>query len=542
MTLLEVKDVTVSYKEHIAIEHASFEADQEEFVGFIGADGAGKSSLFYAISGVKEFKGEIRYKDFLYHSVKEAQKIKPYLGFMPQGLGLVLYPYLSVEEHLEFFADIQEVKKDKAFWEYKTKLLHMAGLLEFRQRLASHLSGGMKQKLSLICTMIHNPPLLILDEPTTGVDPLSRLELWEILDQNRKERGTLTLFSTAYMQEAQKMDKILLIDEAQIIAKGSVEELLAQATPYTYTQTDCAWGECLSFNNRTYSLKPLQAPHSNPTLESLFFINALQKRKIPPKIAIASKDIQADMPSIVMEAKGLTKRFGSFVADDHIDMKLHRGEILGLLGANGAGKTTFIKMLLGLLPIDEGELYLLGRQVKSAHDRQELKSKIGYMSQNFSLYKDLTIKENMLYFANMHKIPIDQSLRRIENLAHSLGFAPYLERFPKELPLGINQRFSLATAILHEPVVLFLDEPTSGVDTIARAQFWQLLHQLKTKWGISILVTTHYMSEAAYCDRVVVLKRGRKIVDEKVENLYKAYPKANSFEEIFLQIYQRSQA
>ncbi len=541
MALLEVRDVTVSYKERIAIQHASFEANKAEIVGFIGADGAGKSSLFYAISGVKEFTGEIRYKNSVYHSVKEAEKIKQDLGFMPQGLGLVLYPYLSVEEHLEFFADIREIKRDRAYQEYKTNLLHMAGLLEFRQRLASHLSGGMKQKLSLICTMIHRPDLLILDEPTTGVDPLSRHELWEILDQNRKERGTLTLFSTAYMQEAQKMDKILLVDDGQIIAKGTVQELLAKAAPYTYAKTDCEWGECLFFNNKTYSLKPLQAPHSEPTLESLFFINALQKKKIPPKIEIFSKNIQTDLPSVVMEAKGLTKRFGTFVADDHIDMKLHRGEILGLLGANGAGKTTFIKMLLGLLPIDEGELYLLGRQIKSPKDRQDLKSKIGYMSQNFALYKDLTIRENMLYFANMHKIPIEQSLKRIENLAHSLGFAPFLDRFPKELPLGINQRFSLATAILHEPVVLFLDEPTSGVDTIARAQFWQLLHQLKTKWGISILVTTHYMSEAAYCDRIVVLKRGKKIVDERVEDLYREFPNAQSFEEIFLQIYQRSQ-
>jgi ribosome-dependent ATPase len=338
------------------------------------------------------------------------------------------------------------------------------------------------------------------------------------------------------MSEASKMDEIHLFDEHEIIASGTAKELIEEARAYTYEEIECEWGKCLTFNKRSYSLIPLNAPHAEPTLESLFFVNALKKNKIPPKIEISPRKL--DIPPLVMEAKGLTKRFGDFIADDHIDMELHAGEILGLLGANGAGKTTFIKMLLGLYPIDEGELYLLGKRIKSAADRQQLKSKIGYMSQNFALYKDMTVKENLIYFGKMHSLSMSEISQQIRKLSYELGFASYLDRFPKDLPLGINQRFSLAAAIMHSPVVLFLDEPTSGVDTVARAQFWQLLHQLKTKWNIAILITTHYMSEAEYCDRVVVLKEGKKIADASPKELYERYRDAKSFEEIFLRLYK----
>ncbi len=538
MADLEVRDVTVRYKNVTAIKNASLEGKKGEIIGFIGADGAGKSSLIHAIAGVISCEGEIVYEGYSYHTPKEAERIKDKIGLMPQGIGLVLYDLLTVGEHLEFFADIREVKRDKEFEKYRDKLLHMAGLSRFVDRRAGNLSGGMMQKLSLICTLIHKPKLLILDEPTTGVDPLSRLELWEILDGIRKEEGSLILVSTAYMAEAAKMDKIYLFDEGEIIAGGTNEELIEMARDYTYQEIDCEGKDfCISFNKRTYSKKPLDAPHAEPTLESLFFINALSKKRIE-KITIQEREKKEPIPKIVMEAKGLTKRFGSFVANDHIDMQLRSGEILGLLGANGAGKTTFIKMLLGLYPIDEGELYLLGKRIKSGEDRRELKEKIGYVSQHFALYKDMTVRENLLYFSNMHKIPLSKALKKINVYAKNLGFDRYLDNFPSELPLGINQRFSVAAAILHEPVILFLDEPTSGVDTIARAQFWKMLHKLKKSWGISILITTHYMSEAEYCDRVVLLKEGRKIADDSVENLYKRFPNAKDFEEIFLNFYR----
>ncbi len=539
MQTLKVKNVTVCYKKKTGIQNASLEANEGEIIGFIGPDGAGKSSLMHAIAGVIKFEGEIVYKGYTYHSPKEAEKVKPHIGFMPQGIGLVLYPLLTVKEHLDFFTAIRNLKKDDAYWQYRERLLKMAGLYQFQDRQAGHLSGGMQQKLSLICTLIHKPKLLILDEPTTGVDPLSRRELWEIIDEIRKKEGIIALISTGYMQEAEKMDRVLLFEDGQIIAQGTAQELINSVREYTYVETDCH-DECFSFNKRTYSLKPLNVPHAEPDLESVFFVDALKKYKHIPEITIEERETQIEIPEIVMEAKGLTKRFGDFIADDHIDMVLRKGEILGLLGANGAGKTTFIKMLLGLYPIDEGELWLLGKKIKSYKDRLELKSKIGYVSQKFALYKDMTIRENLIYFANMHRIPTSKAIKRIEKLAEGLGFKEYMNYLPTELPLGINQRFSVAAAILHEPVVLFLDEPTSGVDAVARAQLWKLLHQLKQKWGISILITTHYMSEAEYCDRVVVLKQGKKIVDDTPENLHKKFPDAKTFEDIFVRFYEEN--
>jgi len=538
MSGLEVKSVTVSYKKRTGIKNASLQANSGEIIGFIGADGAGKSSLMHTIAGVIRFEGEIVYDGVVYRSPKESERIKSSIGLMPQGIGLVLYDTLTVGEHLQFFADIRSLKQDDKFRAYRQKLLHMAGLGDFVDREAGKLSGGMMQKLSLICTLLHRPKLLILDEPTTGVDPLSRLELWEILNNIRKEEGTIILVSTAYMQEAAKMDRVLLFDEGEIIARGTSGELIDSIRPYVYVHTLCTDKECLSFDNRTYSLQTLDVKSTEPTLEGLFFVNALQKQKVLPKIEMLERSEAVKIPEIVMEANQISKYFGDFVANDHVDMQLRRGEILGLLGANGAGKTTFIKMLLGLYPIDEGELTLLGKPIHSGKDRKALKSKIGYVSQHFALYKDMTVRENLIYFANMHKIPMSTALKRIQRYARELGFEKYMDELPTSLPLGVNQRFSIAAALLHEPVILFLDEPTSGVDTIARAQFWEILKKLKEKWGISILITTHYMSEAEYCDRVVLLKEGKKIADDTLANLYASHPDAKTFEDIFLTYYR----
>ncbi|ACO04410.1 MAG TPA: ABC transporter ATP-binding protein [Persephonella sp.] len=537
MADLEVINVTVRYRKKIGIKDATFSANDGEIIGLIGADGSGKSSLLHSIAGVIRFEGKIVYKGIVYTSPKEAEPIKKFTGLMPQGIGLVLYPLLTVKEHLEFFTAIRNIKKDEEYYRYRERLLKMAGLYQFQNREAGKLSGGMQQKLSLICTLIHRPKLLILDEPTTGVDPLSRRELWEIIDQIRKKEHIIAVISTGYMQEAEKMDRVLLFEDGKIIAEGTADQLKESVKEYTYVETSCE-DECFSFNRKTYSLKPLPVPHEKPDLEAVFFVNTLKKVKRIPEIHIEERETELDIPDIVMEAKGLTKRFGKFTAVDKVSMILKKGEILGLLGPNGAGKTTFIKMLLGLYPIDEGELELLGKKIKSPQDRIQLKSMIGYVSQRFSLYKDMTVRENLLYFANLHKIPPSKSLNRIKRLSESLGFSQYLDYLPTELPIGINQRFSVAAAILHEPVVLFLDEPTSGVDAVARAQFWKLVHQLRDKWGISILVTTHYMSEAEYCDRVVLLRQGKKVVDDTVENLHRKFPEAESFEDIFVRFYR----
>ncbi|MGD9968976.1 MAG: ATP-binding cassette domain-containing protein [Sulfuricurvum sp.] len=538
MADLCVENVTVRHVGKTAIEAISFEASKGEIIGLIGADGAGKSSLLHAVAGVIAFEGSVRFEGYAYGSPKEAEAIKERIGLMPQGIGLVLYDQLTVDEHLRFFADIRNIPYDEKFVAYKERLLRMAGLERFMTRRAGNLSGGMMQKLSLICTLIHRPKLLILDEPTTGVDPLSRIELWEILDQIRKEEGTIILVSTAYMQEAALMDRLLLIDEGDIIASGDAASLIDSIGPMCYERSDIALPNAIRTLDTTYSLEPLELPRVKPTLEALFFVNAIRKGFFPPPLEISRAERSDEFPDILMQAQGLTKRFGDFIANDSVDIRLCKGEILGLLGANGAGKTTFIKMLLGLLPMDGGNLELLGQPIRSVRDRQMLKSSIGYVSQHFALYDDMTVRENLLYFATIRQIPLDVALGRIARYAEELGFKPYLDKLPKELPLGINQRFSLAAALLHEPVVLFLDEPTSGVDAIARSQFWQLLSALKEKWRISILITTHYMSEAEFCDRVVLMKEGRKVADDSIDNLYLSHPKAHSFEDIFLEYYR----
>jgi ribosome-dependent ATPase len=410
----------------------------------------------------------------------------------------------------------------------------MAGLKGFEQRLAGNLSGGMRQKLSLVCTLLHKPKLLLLDEPTTGVDPLSRVELWEILYDIVHDEKIICLISTAYMDEAAKMDSVMLFDEGEMIAQGKADVLIDSMRAYTYEESSKPISGAISVSGFTYSLSPLPLQKKEPTLEALFFVDFLKQNKILPTIEIKRKELNHNGNLPVMEAKNLTKRFNDFVANDSISMVLNKGEIVGLLGPNGAGKTTFLKMLLGLLPMDEGELYLLESTIKSRKDRQRLKGQIGYVSQHFSLYKKLTLRENLLYFAQMHHIESSKTLSLIHEYATTLGFEQYLDNLPTELPLGINQRLSVAAALMHEPVVLFLDEPTSGVDTMTRAVFWEIMHKLKVYWNISILISTHYMSEAAYCDRVVLLKDGKKVADDSVDALYASHPKAKTFEEIFM--------
>lgn len=537
MPTLKVDNINIRYKKKLALKSVTLEADAGQILGLIGADGAGKSSLMHAISGILRFRGDISFEGHLFHNPSEAEPVKKDIGLMPQGLGLILYPTLSVGEHLDFFADIRGIKKSPDFKFYKNRLLHMAGLERFIDREAGHLSGGMMQKLALICTLLHKPRLLLLDEPTTGVDPLSRLELWEIVKMMVVQEESTCVVSTAYMGEVQKMDRVALFEDGSIIARGSVESLLEGVKENVYQESKETIDDAISIGGYTYSYKSLPLSHKEPTLEALFFLSYLKTQGVFPEISLAERNPTEDN-EVVMQAINVTKRFGKFIANDSISIDLKRGEILGLLGANGAGKTTFMKIMLGLLSYEEGDLQLLGRKINNAGDRQDLKGKIGYVSQHFALYSQLTVKENLLYFAHMHGIGTTDAHRIMRQYVHTLGLEPYLNEFPSSLPMGINQRLSMAAALLHKPVVLFLDEPTSGVDVLARAIFWKILKELKNKWHISIMITTHYMQEAEYCDRIVLLKDGKKIADANISELCRQY-NTNDFEHIFLELYRQ---
>jgi len=537
MNGLEVKDVSIKYGKTIALKPCSFTLERGTITGFIGADGAGKSSLLNAIAGVMDFAGHIVFSGYAYHSARSSEHAKKNIGLMPQGLGLILYNSLSVEQHLDYFSRIREIDNDSKFSEFRESLLLMSGLKPFLGRQAANLSGGMRQKLALICTLLHKPKLLLLDEPTTGVDPISRYELWNILTKITKEEQMLVIVSSAYMQEADYMDKLILFEEGEIIRQDSKEELLTSVKNYCYEPVDDLI-EGIKTVKHLYSLKDdLKIEHKKPELESVFFVNWLKGGRKFPKISIENKRIRDTGSRYVLKAENITKKFNQFVALDRVSLNVNSKEILGLLGPNGAGKTTFMKILLGLLPYDGGSLEMLNVMIKSYKDRLRLKSRIGYVSQRFALYRKMTIKENLTYFGTLYGIKKRELEDKINEYSRILNFDKWINYFADDVPMGIKQRFSLCAALLHEPRVLILDEPTSGIDVIARELFWEILQQIKDNWNISIIISTHYMSEAEFCDRVVLLKDGVKIADDTVGNLYGKYPEAENFEEIFLKYY-----
>lgn len=534
--LLELDNVSVTIRKHIALHDTSLTIKRGTITGLIGPDGSGKSSFLHAISGVRDFSGTITYDKYSYKNPSEAERIKKDFALMPQGLGLILYDHLSVSEHLDYFAQINEIDINSNFLNYRDELLGMAGLGNFLDRDAKNLSGGMRQKLSLICALLEKPRVLLLDEPTTGVDPLSRTQLWKILLHMVKEEKITAIISSAYMQEADYMDNLLLFEEGSIIQQGTKEELLKATDPYTYEPTSDEMGDAISTENFTYSLASLSLKHKAPNLESVFFVERLKKGKGIPLIRLEEKST-AERYETILDAKRVTKKFNDFTALEDINIGLKQGEITGLIGANGAGKTTLMKILLGLLPNDSGELVLFNQPIKSASQRNRLKLKIGYVSQNFALYKNMTIRENLLYFGTLYGIEKAMLNKKVAEYASLLNFEHWIDDFAVDVPMGIKQRFSLCAALLHEPMILILDEPTSGVDVVARELFWQILHQIKVKWNIAILISTHYMNEAELCDKVVVLKDGKKIVDERITDLYGQYPEKHSFEEIFLELH-----
>ena len=396
------------------------------------------------------------------------------IAYMPQGLGKNLYPTLSVFENLDFFGQLfgQSAGERKA---RIGELLEATGMAPFSGRPAGKLSGGMKQKLGLCCALIHDPDLLILDEPTTGVDPLSRRQFWELIERIRQRRpGMSVLVATAYMEEAEGFDWLVAMDDGKVIATGGPEQLKKLTDT---TSLDAAFIKLLPEHKR--------AQHR--TVE------------IPPRT------MDDGQPAI--SAEGLTKRFGDFTAVDNVSFEIARGEIFGFLGSNGCGKTTTMKMLTGLLPVSAGTAQLFGHTL-NARD-METRRRVGYVSQSFSLYGELTVDQNMHLHANLFHLPDAEAGPRIAELMKRFDLEPYADALPQDLPLGIRQRLQLAAAVIHRPEILILDEPTSGVDPIARDTFWRFLSELSRDDGVTIFISTHFMDEAGRCDRISLMHAGR---------------------------------
>ena len=468
--------------------------------GLIGPDGVGKSTLLGLIAGVRRIQTgrvEVLGQDLRRPAGRE--RVVERVAYMPQGLGRNLYPSLSIRENLDFFGRL--FGQDRPTRAARiAELTQATGLAPFADRPAMNLSGGMKQKLGLCCALIHEPDLLILDEPTTGVDPLSRRRFWELMDRLRQRRPDLSvLVSTAYMEEAARFDHLVAMDAGQVLAQGRLADLRART------------GE--------------------EDLEAIFVaLLPAEKRGDHRRLIVPPRRTDGDGGPAI-RALGLSRRFGDFVAVADVSLDIHPGEIFGFLGSNGCGKTTTMRMLTGLLPASAGQAWVFGQPV--AAEDAALRQRLGFMSQSFSLYGELSVRRNLDLHARLYRLPAGRIPQRIAELAARFGLEPYLEARAEELPLGMRQRLSLAVAVIHAPALLILDEPTSGVDPIARDRFWEELVALSRDQGVTLFISTHFMNEAERCDRLSLMHAGRVLAQGTPADL-KAAQGVATLEEAFI--------
>lgn len=498
--VVRLQQVSLSYKKTVALDDVSIGIPSGCMVGLIGPDGVGKSSLLSLVSGARAIqKGKVEVLGGDMSDAHHRDTTCPKIAYMPQGLGKNLYPTLSVFENVDFFARL--FGQAKAEREARiAELLESTGLGPFADRPAAKLSGGMKQKLGLCCALIHDPDLLILDEPTTGVDPLSRRQFWELIDTIRAGRpGMSVIVATAYMEEAAGFDWLVAMNGGKVLDTGTPAELLSR------TSTD-------NLDAAFIALLP----------------EAERRGHVDVVIPQRQHDGAADY---AIEASHLSMRFGNFTAVDNVSFQIPRGEIFGFLGSNGCGKSTTMKMLTGLLAASEGEAKLFGGTV-DARD-MAVRRRVGYMSQAFSLYSELTVRQNLDLHARLFKLPEDKIPARIDEMAGRFGLADVMETLPDGLPLGIRQRLSLAVAMIHAPDVLILDEPTSGVDPIARDAFWQILADLSRKDNVTIFISTHFMNEAERCDRISLMHAGKVLISDTPAGIAKSR-NAATLEEAFI--------
>ncbi len=499
-TVASVRQVRLRYGDVIALDGIDLDIPAGRMVGLIGPDGVGKSSLLSLLAGVRIIQeGTVEVLGGDMASKAHRNKVCPRIAYMPQGLGKNLYPTLSVEENLQFFARLfghgSAERRQRI-----DELTQATGLLKFLERPAGKLSGGMKQKLGLCCALIHDPDFLILDEPTTGVDPLARAQFWDLIERIRADRpGMSVIVATAYMDEAQRFDWLAAIDDGKVLATGTPKELLEKT--------------------------------NSPNLEEAFIRLLPEEKKRGHEAVVIPPLPDGGADDIAIEAEGLTMRFGDFVAVDSVSFRIRRGEIFGFLGSNGCGKSTTMKMLTGLLPASEGRAWLFGHEV-DPHDL-DTRRRVGYMSQAFSLYSELTVRQNLELHAKLFSVSPNDIPGRVDEMVERFGLADVIDSLPASLPLGIRQRLSLAVAMVHKPELLILDEPTSGVDPVARDAFWRLLIELSRRDRVTVFISTHFMNEAERCDRMSMMHAG-KVLDSDVPARLVEKRGAKTLEEAFI--------
>jgi ribosome-dependent ATPase len=499
--VVRLHSVTHRYKDVAALSGVTLDIPAGCMVGLIGPDGVGKSTLLGLVAGVtRPQAGHIEVLGGDMDKAAHRRDVCTRLAYMPQGLGRNLYPTLSVAENLDFFGRLFRLGAETRR-QHIDDLLRVTGLLPYRDRPAGKLSGGMKQKLGICASLLHDPDLLILDEPTTGIDPLSRRQFWQLIERIRAKRPTMSVIvATAYMEEAQGFHWLAALHGGQVIATGSPAEILAQAGKPTLDEAFAA-------------LMPTVAGASTAPL------------------VLAPRAMTDGPPAI--EAEGLTRRFGDFVAVDNVSFCIPKGEIFGFLGSNGSGKSTTMKMLTGLLPASEGVAKLFGQPLLSGDIAT--RKRVGYMSQAFSLYGELSVRQNLVLHGRLFGLAADEIAPRVETMLVEYDLGDVADKQPDDLPLGIRQRLQLAAAVLHRPEILILDEPTSGVDPVARDAFWRSLISLSRNDGVTIFLSTHFMNEAERCDRISLMHQGRVLAVGAPQALCAERGKA-SLEDTFIDV------
>ncbi|MDR1977093.1 MAG: ATP-binding cassette domain-containing protein [Campylobacteraceae bacterium] len=554
MIVIRAFDITKRFKKNIALNRINFTIKSGEITGLVGPDGAGKTTLIRLLTGLMDFdEGKLEVLDR--KMPDKSSEFLGQIGYMPQKFGL--YEDLSVIENLNLYASLQDVENAPARID---KLLEFTKLKPFKTRRAANLSGGMKQKLALACALIKKPKILFLDEPSVGVDPISRQDLWDMV-HSLLEEDIAVIWSTSYLHEAQMCDSVILLNEGNILYHGCPQELMRDLKNRVFkiagdffnkreavssileseSMLDAALvGSYIKAMLKRHTPFPSKILHALGTnirvsfLEPSFEDAFLDILNVKTKAHSILANVMTPLPTQknLITANGLTKEFGKFTAVKDINFSVNSGEIFGLLGPNGAGKSTVFKMLCGLLTPTSGDIKVLGGSLKEMRVRQN----IGYMAQKFSLYGDLKLKYNLDFFARLYNVK--NAHEKIGIIMDIFDFKKYLHMNANKLPLGIKQRLSLACSLMHEPRVLFLDEPTSGVDVITRKEFWTHINGI-AKRGVSVMITTHFMDEAEYCDKIMIVYKGQAIAVGTPDELKARVSPDASMEDAFVHLVKK---